>query len=124
MGRINDAVRPSGHPNIFHLQCASGDFAKGAFAKPATLESLAIHGRTDCRGSRDLFNYVFYRGLRRTQPTPSMAALPMASAEGMVVVTSSPCTSMFFSFTRALKAGDRLAFRVSNNGTESSDSTG
>jgi hypothetical protein len=61
-GRINDGVKPSSYPEIFHSQCGAGDFAKVTFAQPVTLDRLVIYGRQNCCQDRDLFAYKIYNG--------------------------------------------------------------
>ncbi len=61
----NDGVTPyaqgyswpgSGLPGIFHNGMPSpGSYLDITFAAPVTLSSLSIYGRTDCCGSRDLY---------------------------------------------------------------------
>ena len=42
---------------------------------------------------------------------------------GFDPITLSPCTATDFSFVRSLKAGDRVPFSVTNNGSDDADST-
>jgi len=222
---VNDGVKPSSYPNIFHSQCGAGDFVKVTFSKAVTLDKLAIYGRGDCCNDRDNFLYTAYNGTTEvgrgsldarsgayaedkpvgdvvysldselSDPThfeftssegplireggsstwwkkagfmywgifsqdpttiimhpgtaPSQATIVnfvapstgsysfkgsfrQAGCTGDGVVTQvggfdpivlAPCTETSFSFDRTMRSGEKLSFSVSNNGTDSADST-